>query len=81
MKIAEDNVEREQKEIEDRVLGNTNIKGKAKQRESWKPRRSVLKSWDEMILGKKEWSSILKGMVLILLKNFNSCRKSSKVVE
>lgn len=81
MKIAEDNVEREQKEIEERVLGNTNIKGKAKQRENWKPGQSVPKPWDEMILGKKEWSSMLKGMVLIVLKNFNSCRKFSKDVE
>lgn len=50
MKTPRDNGERDQKEVEKRILGSTNIKekGKAKGRAgNWD--RNVLKSWDEMI--------------------------------
>lgn len=56
------------------------LKGKTKQeRESWKPGGSAPKPWDKMILGKKQWLSMLKGMAQILLRN--SYRKSPKVTE
>ena len=72
MKIARDNGERDQKEVEKRILGSTNFKekGKAKGR-AGNQERNVLKLWDEMIL-RKEWLPKLKGMVLISKRNQNS---------
>lgn len=75
-------MEKEQEEIEKRVLGSTNIKRKGKAREragnqgEVSPRHGM-----RMILGKKQWSSMLKGMVLILLRNFNSYGKLPRAIE
>lgn len=72
MKIPRDNGERDQKEVEKRILGSTNVKekGKAKGR-AGNQERNVLKLWGEMIL-RKEWLSMLKAMVLVLTRNLNS---------
>lgn len=68
----------EQKQVEGRILGSFNIPGKGRARNQGK---SVPKPWDEMILGKMEWSSMLRGMVLILLRNLNSCGKLPEFIE
>lgn len=72
MKIPRDNGERDQKEVEKRIPGSTSVKekGKAKGR-AGNQERNVLKLWGEMIL-RKEWLSMLKAMVLVLMRNLNS---------
>ena len=81
MKIARDNGERNQKEVEKRILGSTNVKekGKAKGR-AGNQQRNVLKLWDEMIL-RKEWLPMLKGMVLISTRNRNSFGNLPQIIE
>ena len=81
MKIARDNGERNQKEVEKRILGSTNVKekGKAKGR-AGNQERNVLKLWDEMIL-RKEWLPKLKGMVLISTRNRNSFGNLPQIIE
>ena len=81
MKIARDNGERNQKEVEKRILGSTNVKekGKAKGR-AGNQERNVLKLWDEMIL-RKEWLPMLKGMVLISTRNRNSFGNLPQIIE
>ena len=81
MKIPRDNGERDQKEVEKRILGSTNVKekGNAKGR-AGNQERNVFKFWDEMIL-RKGWLPIVKGMVLISMRNRNSFGNLPQIIE